>query len=157
MKRDLSSLKRSASWRLTIAGAALLTVGCSGDRLATAPVTGTVYLDDKPLADALLTFMPERGQTANGVTAADGKFTLTTYREGDGAIPGRHLVMVSKHENPPPKKATTSTGNPLALPPPPGKSLIPEVYGDAATSGLQQEVMADQDNVIELRLSSKRR
>ena len=156
MKFGLPSPKCSAWWRLAIAGAALLIVGCGGDRLPTAPVTGTVYLDDKPLSDALLTFMPERGQAANGTTTTDGTFTLTTYKEGDGAIPGRHLVVVNKYQNPPAKKAAGKAGL-LGLPAPPGKSLIPESYGDTATSGLQYEVVAGLDNVFELRLSSKRR
>lgn len=84
-------------------------VGCSGKppappKLApTVPLTGAVTLDDKPLADATVNFIPEvqggfRG--AMGRTDASGKYELTTDIGGGkankGAIPGKYKVTVSK-------------------------------------------------------------
>jgi hypothetical protein len=77
---------------------ALLLAGCSGsDRPPLAKVSGIVTLDKTPVEGAAVMFMPVAGgRPAQGLTDAQGKFTLTTFDDGDGAILGEHKVTVTK-------------------------------------------------------------
>src|SRR5262245_39545204 len=76
----------------TCAFAALsLIAGCrNAHELDTAPVTGNVLLNGKPLTSGTVTFVPPKGRVANGEIRSDGSFELSTYRAGDGAIVGPH-------------------------------------------------------------------
>ena len=59
------------------------------------PVSGVVTLDGKPLASAVVTFLPTgRGLPANGETGEDGKYEIKTM-EQPGAPPGEYKVAVS--------------------------------------------------------------
>jgi hypothetical protein len=64
-----------------------LAVGCSGsgDDLPREPVSGTVTLDNQPLASGTISFIPVAGQGGGGGTITDGKFSIA--REG-GLVPG---------------------------------------------------------------------
>jgi hypothetical protein len=60
-------------------------------------VNGSVTLDGKPLSGATVTFMPvdaTSGRMAGGITDDDGQFQLTTFDEGDGALPGEYKATV---------------------------------------------------------------
>jgi hypothetical protein len=61
----------------------------------TVPVKGVVTYQGKPLTGGEISFEPEFGREANGAIQPDGTFVLTTFKEGDGAIPGTHRVAVS--------------------------------------------------------------
>jgi hypothetical protein len=76
--------------------------GCSsGGKLA--PVSGTVTLDGKPLADALIVFQPianagkpAPGMGSSGVTDASGKYTLRTMdTDRPGAVVAKHSVAIN--------------------------------------------------------------
>ncbi len=57
-------------------------------------MSGVVLLDDKPVAGAAVVFVPnEGGRPAHGETDANGRFQLTTFRERDGALLGRHAIL----------------------------------------------------------------
>ena len=100
------------SSRIRLAGAAFLPMallvlvsGCSKPSCELAPVSGTVTLDGEPLADAIVSFVPQRkesGETAgpSSVAVTDGKghFKLKS-REDDslGAVVGHHRVSVSTY------------------------------------------------------------
>ena len=73
-------------------------VASAGSELGTVPVSGTVTLDGQAVADVAVTFKPRAsgGRAAVGVTAANGKFTLTTLQSGDGALPGSYAVTLTK-------------------------------------------------------------
>ena len=73
----------------------LFALGCdSGNHLALAPVQCLVTLDGKPLGGAKVVFTPEAGRIARGETRDDGLAALSTYGNGDGAIVGKHVVVV---------------------------------------------------------------
>ena len=81
--------------------ATLTLSGCGDDpnvgRLPVFSVTGTVTMHGAPLAGATVAFAPQEGQpTAVGQTDAEGKFQLTTYEYGDGAVAGSYRVVISK-------------------------------------------------------------
>ena len=79
----------------------LLTVlwaGCGGpERPNMAPVSGVVSFQGQPLVGAQVSFHNDKSpRVASGVTDAQGKFTLTTFDPGDGAIIGEHRVSIAK-------------------------------------------------------------
>lgn len=83
----------------------LLVAGCSGgsDRPAVAQVRGVVTCKGQPVPEASVKFIPQEksdatggGRAASGETAADGTFVLSTFEEGDGAVPGKHTVLVAE-------------------------------------------------------------
>jgi len=88
--------------RAALPWALLLLAGC-GTKYA--PVSGMVTLDGVPLADASVTFQPvadkgiEAGTGSYGHTDAQGRYTLKTVL-GDraGAVPGKHMVRISRYQ-----------------------------------------------------------
>ena len=83
----------------------LLCHGCgSSPALAVAqpvPVKGKITYRGKPLTQGQITLDPtDGGPDAKGKIEPDGRFTLTTHQEGDGAIIGVYRVVVSD-VNPP--------------------------------------------------------
>lgn len=73
-----------------------LLVGCNNS--GTLPVTGKVTKDGQPVAGALVTFQPQsaEGKPASGTTDDSGAYKLTTFVNGDGALPGSYKVTVTK-------------------------------------------------------------
>jgi len=78
--------------------AAVAADGCRrGPRVV--PVSGVVEVDGAPLTSGAITVVPDRGRAASGTIGTDGRFTLTTFVPGDGAILGRHRVVVIAHQD----------------------------------------------------------
>ena len=68
----------------------------SGPRVApTLPVHGKVTYQGQPLTGGTIQTEPDRGREASGIIGPDGAFTLTTFKENDGAVPGTHRVAIS--------------------------------------------------------------
>ena len=103
------------------------------------PVNGTVLLDGKPVAGATVMLIPrERGRPALGKTDAQGKFTLSTYTQGDGALPGLHRVTVTLvHEQ----------NGQLNW-------IVPKKYADYKTSPLAIEITGPKSHVVNIELRS---
>src|SRR6476469_2586170 len=127
--------------------------GCpNSSRPATYRVTGTVTMQGKPVAGAVITFVPTGtdGAAASAITDSDGKYALTTWRAGDGARPGEYRVKVSKQEQTAVdpskmvKNLTIEEEQKIYVeskkPRPPAKSLLPRKYQDDQTSGLTHTV-----------------
>jgi hypothetical protein len=126
-----------------------LLAGCGGDaRLAR--VSGTVRYNGKPLANAYVGFWPDEPglRAASGTTDANGHYRLTTFQGNDGAMVGKHRVMVRAEETPggPPKAADDITYKR-------GKLLTPLRYSNVETSKLTAEVVARKKNVIDFDLT----
>jgi hypothetical protein len=131
----------------------IVLTGCSNSsRPATYRVTGTVTMQGKPVAGAVITFVPtsNEGEAASAISDSDGKYALTTWRAGDGARPGEYRVKVSKQEqtavDPSKMVKNLSIEEEQKIyvenkkPPPPAKSLVPSKYQDESTSGLSHTV-----------------
>jgi hypothetical protein len=89
-----------------------------------------VTLNGKPLAATVVEFEQEQGlNMATGITGDDGRFTLTTYKIGAGATPGKHRVQLSCRESDSPGKTVWHT---------------PKKYAAFDTSGLTAEVSPTQ-------------
>jgi hypothetical protein len=78
-------------------------VSCSGTPapVAVHPVKGQVFYGEQPAAGVKVYFfptsapqMPEIPANPHGITGPDGRFTLTTYKDSDGAAEGGYLVIL---------------------------------------------------------------
>jgi hypothetical protein len=105
---------RSILFSLFWCGCAILLAGC-GKSETYVPVSGTVFLDGKPLVGAMVLFQPmgdTRGQTdgigSTGRTDDQGRFTLEVSKETPipGALVGKHRVRIGM---PPPTGGDTKS------------------------------------------------
>lgn len=101
-----------------------LAAGCGSGQMPVAPVQGKVLYRGKPLEFGSVIFQPQAGPAASGPIQPDGSFRLSTYGRDDGAVIGKHRVLVTCYEN----------QRPGGAPPDPhkepgaGHTLIPPVY-----------------------------
>lgn len=125
------------------AAIAVGTVGCGDGLPSVTPVEGKVLLNGKPFTTGRVMTMPDAGRGAGGEIRPDGTFVLTTFNDGDGALPGIHKAAVRAYENP------NVTDPEADL----GKSLVPKRYTNPITSGLTIEVKPEGENapVLELK------
>jgi hypothetical protein len=68
--------------------------GCS-DRPRRVPVSGQVLVDGQPVTAGFVRVIPIDARPACGSIGPDGRFTLTTFEDSDGCVPGTHKVTVS--------------------------------------------------------------
>jgi len=151
------SLGTRSRWGLP----ALLCMSLVGCGKGVVPVAGVVTLDGQPVPAATVLFMPEEGngRAASALTDDEGNFRLTTYVEGDGALPGQYHVVVSKTEAVPEPPALLQPGEEKKVI---GhyrafkkegrkKSVLPADYGNESTSPLKCRVPTDGKLVLELK------
>lgn len=106
----------------------LVAAGCApSHQLPTAPVSGTVTLDGKPVASGYVIALPSMGRMAKGAIQSDGSFVLSTYHKADGAQVGTHPLIVT------PVPPDEGSGPRNVVP-------IPRRYAKASSSGLTIEV-----------------
>ncbi len=121
----------------SIALSALVLLSCGGCGAGAGggslvPVKGKITYKGQPLTKGLVVFEPRNsGSTATGELKSDGTFVLTTVKEGDGVVPGKHRVCIS---------GTGSEGLGKNKKP---KELIPAKFTQPNTSGLVAEVTSD--------------
>ena len=133
---------KTRSLAVVLAGL-LAAAGCSGRSLSfTDAVEGTLTMDNVPVADALVQFVPEvpdgtQAPESSGVTDAKGFFRLA---RGDnhkpGAVVGPHRVVIF-----PGRAAQDRDDN---APERTGPPAVPNVYMNAAKTPLRIEVTRDQ-------------
>jgi hypothetical protein len=88
--------------------------GCGRNTVELVPAAGVLTVGGKPQADIEVQFMPDSnsgavGPTSYGVTGDDGRFELRVRDGRAGAVPGRHLVIVTdiNEERPPQGQSLT--------------------------------------------------
>lgn len=116
---------------------AALAAGCSApERPPLGAVAGTVTLDGRPLADAVVLFTPDGpGRTSRGQTDPAGRYRLAYLRDIAGANVGRHTVRIST--------ATEDNG---------GREALPARYHRSST--LTAEVQPG-DNTLDFELTAR--
>ena len=126
----------------------LATTGCGrrNDHPPTYPVNGTVTLDGEPVSFGGVRFISEIGWLAKSRIQSDGSYTLGTFEDDDGAMAGSYRVSLQVREI---SVEETSMHHAML-----GRSLIPEKYQDAKTSGLEFEVVAG-ENQFDLELKTE--
>ena len=127
---------------------ALVLAGCSGSRYPTAPVSGTVKMNGKPLPSAAMTFQPMGGGMASvGVTDTNGRYTLE-FLTGEvvGAVVAKHRVIIRTHRKANTEDTSSDRANPSARDP------IPRRYNDE--SELTMEVPEDGTDSADFDLKS---
>ena len=119
-----------------------LVAGCGDGRPARVPVSGQVLIDGRPLTSGYIRIVPSDARPATGTIDDEGRFTLTTFDEGDGCVPGTHGVEVTATEMVDQNRV---------------RRLVPEKYAKASTSGLSVTIDGPNDSlVIELSLEGQR-
>jgi hypothetical protein len=141
--------------------------GCgSGGRAPLAKTTGVVKFDGQPVEGVKVTFLPKESTAmfSHGTTDKEGKFTMSTYGLNDGAIVGKHNVIVSKVEvseenklDPAEMSKTGYGGAGYQNMMGPGKKKeakneLPKKYTDAKTSGIEVTVELGQNNEVPINL-----
>jgi hypothetical protein len=146
-------------------GLLLFAVGCSHGPTV-ARVTGRVTYDDgKPVTGGQIMFHAEGGRPALADIQPDGTYTLTTYKPGDGALVGKHVVTITatrvgagsvtfsspEDEQRWTEQGMKQPGGAKVLVPGKVEWLVPESYSQPQTSNLRAEVKAE-ENVINFKL-----
>ena len=121
------------SWLGLLIIPCLSTIGCSDGRSARVPVSGQVLIDGVPLQYGYVRFVPKGSRASGGKIDKNGRYTLTCFEPGDGAVVGKHLVEVSACEPLSPTKA---------------KWHAPKKYSDYRTADLTFDVTGPTDNAI---------
>ena len=140
-------------------GATLLLFGCSqNEHPELRQVKGTILYNGDPVGEAAVAFYNDKSlRLAAGRTDADGKFYLTSFNNNDGALPGEHVVVVSKTESSAaeeaPKLSMDEAANVRQPKPRIVRKLLPAKYASVDTSPLKVTVEADQPNDVTLVLT----
>jgi hypothetical protein len=119
--------------------------GCGSDnRLPTATVKGKVTYNGEPLQIGSLLFVPVGGgPSAEANIDRNGNYAVGTYETTDGAVLGKHQVLITAFTSPGgsglPEDAVKGDAAPV--------SVIPEKFGDLAKSGLEVEVKSGKNDV----------
>ena len=118
---------------LAVLFAILAAAGCGDGRPARVPVSGQVLIDGQPLTHGYVRFTPANSRASTGQLDSQGRFTLTCFESGDGAVIGTHKVSVMAQE-------------------PIGQESIkwhaPKKYADPETSNLTQQITAPTDSIV---------
>lgn len=119
--------------------------GCRARLPETAPVSGRVTCKGQPVTTGRIVFYPAKGRAAMGTIGPDGKYTLTTFSVGDGAILGKQGVTIESTRSviPPGPKSYEEEMRGAAPPAaivPVVQWLVPEKYSQQSTSPLTAEV-----------------
>lgn len=150
------TLNRTMQW-VSVTSLLLVMNGCSSEvGEPTYPVSGTITQKGKPIEGAIVAFTPKTaGLAASGVTDAAGVYKLTSKTSGDGAVPGKYGVSVTKYESQKGsakpeqgvKSQNSSSGYPAGysenlsdMSSAPPKNLLPPKFANPATSNLEADV-----------------
>ena len=118
----------------------LASAGCGsssgGQKLV--PVAGKVTYKGQPLKQGRVTFMPLSPGNSSSGPIIDGQYRLGTYKEGDGAPPGKYQVAVTSWVKEPDMQS-------------PGEPAIPPKYFSASSSQLTAEVGSQSDINFDLK------
>lgn len=137
--------------------------GCGNDGLGKrSPVSGTVTYKGQPLAKGTINFYAAAGGEEGATRGAfgvieNGKYTLSTQGENDGAFPGDYLISIMARDvDMTEAQANTNGGSArqddVSKAYANAKKLIPEKYEVPETSGLKKTVKSG-SNTIDIELT----
>ena len=140
--------RRVALW---IVSGFVFLVGCGDSTMPVYPVSGKItFANGKPVVgvglrvESLDTKGKAKRITSHGMTDAEGRYTLTTFKLDDGAVAGRHEVAL---DNPvdfvKSNKAKRDPDDLDTIPKP--RFVIADRYAEFTMSGLNLEVAPNKD------------
>ncbi|HAH44696.1 MAG TPA: carboxypeptidase regulatory-like domain-containing protein [Planctomycetaceae bacterium] len=87
-------------WTYFLVTLTACSLGCSeGDKVELGSVSGVVTMDGEPLADAIIVFVPEKGNPSSGRTDEEGNYDLVYLGNSRGAIVGNHTIKITTRES----------------------------------------------------------
>lgn len=107
-------------------------LGCGDGRPTRVPIAGKVSVDGQPLKFGVIVFQPATGRASSGRLDGEGRYVLSTYDRGDGAIAGEYVVTISGNE----QLSETSR-----------RWHAPKKYSNPAESGLTATVEDPRDDL----------
>jgi hypothetical protein len=119
-------------WAVLLAFSIVSISGCGDNLPKRVSVSGHVFIDGKPLEKGTM-FIESPGQRPSYATLGPGgKFSISTFSENDGIMPGKHKIAVLGKED-----ITIHSV----------KWYAPRKYADISTSGLEIEVTGPNNDV----------
>ncbi len=97
-------------------------------------VSGQVLIDGQPLKYGVVRFVPKGGRPSDADLDENGRFTLTSFKPGDGAAMGVHQIAIFANEQ------LNDAGD--------MKWYAPKRYRNYTSSGLTQEITGPTDTVV---------
>lgn len=137
----------------------LVVLGCGGDpkKPDTSPVSGTVTLDGKPLAGAVVAFYDVAGKSNPGTGTTDeaGKYTVG-FATNRGIIPGSYKVIISHYVglDGSPLKLEEGMDVEQLLMQEKAKNSLPEAFTSIDATSLKAEVKSGQSHTFDWKLKS---
>ena len=124
---------RSSQVILLILCFAVYAIGCAPARLPTYAVSGTVeFSSGQPVQFGTVEFYNQKhDRTATGRIQPDGSFEMGTYEKLDGAVSGKHQVVIVQVHMP---------GEPILSVQPTHGDHVPIRFGNYESSGLEATV-----------------
>jgi hypothetical protein len=147
---QLGRVGRACLGSIALAGIlCFMALGCSGHGSTPVyPVRGQVLLNGKPLADAIVSFHAQLGAALDlfpsAHTDADGRFALTSHKNGDGAPPGTYSISVVCFRSRPLRKGQDGRAS----------NVVPQRYADPPSSGLSATVQPGDNELPAIKLKS---
>ena len=133
------------SWLICVGLCCLFAIGCGNDgKPRRVPVAGVITYNGKPVPEGDVVFVPvdaAKGFRARGKANKNGQFTLTTFDEGDGAVPGEYKVTIFAYRPVEPKRDGDMIAPRVGLP------AVPKKYFDQQTTDLSATVGDDATEV----------
>jgi len=131
----------SKPWKRFLPAALALAIlaGCT-DPVPLVDVAGTVRLDDRPLPNVLVTFLPDptrgtAGPCSRAVTDAQGRYRLRCEDRRPGAVLGWHRVLI--------EDLSCYEADRKENAPPPARSRVPAHYRSTTGTPLRRQVTSD--------------
>lgn len=136
--------------------ALLISIGCGQSGPGLLPVSGRVTVDGEPVESGTVTFYPGSGRPATSELSSGGRYQLTTYNSGDGAVSGHYVVTIYAQDVQGSAPKLQNWSDELSYYDTPRDSseallqaaktvwLVPEMYSDRSTSDLTADVNAAQ-------------
>jgi hypothetical protein len=147
--REASKMPFRRIWQIASLVGVLAAAGCGQAKIETYPVTGVVtFQDGEPVPFGVVEFRSSgSAPVARGKIGRDGRFVLGTFTSENGAVAGRHKIIVVQHatiENA--VNSSESSHEHTAH----ETALVHPDYASYEASGLAAEVKPDADNLVSL-------
>lgn len=132
---------------LALVLASWLSTGCGSSGPELVPIRGEVLYNGAPLTDGNIVYLPKESgasRQASGKIQPDGSFVLTTFKNGDGVVPGEYNIVIYAYAPHPGEPKTREEHEAIARAGQLKRGfIIPERYVNPETSGLSDTVNSD--------------